>query len=353
MLLALPLLFAGCNNTDTPDVGEQDTGDASSVRYDYDLSEYVKLGTYKGVEIDAYGKTVTDEDVQKQVLIARSTYATVAEKEGAAAKGDQVVIDFVGYMDGEKFEGGSAENYNVMIGSGSMIDGFESGLIGVMPGETVTLDLTFPTPYMNNTALSGKPVQFEVTVKTVFEQVLPVYDDAFVMENYKCATVEEFEKTIYDALVEQNETERKNYIVQAVWEKIAETSEIIEYPAPEYTAIYQDNLNYYEGIAAEAGVTLNEYVLNQYGMDVSTFHTTLQNNIYTMMQEQMILLAIAQKENITLSDAEYEAGVQKYTEYYGLSSTEEFTQHFTKEEITESLIFDKVYEFLAANAIEK
>ncbi len=350
LLLALPLALGGCKDTTPPDGGNETE---THVRYDYDLTKYVKLGTYKGIEIDAYTETVTEEDVQKQVLIARSTYATVAEKADAAAKGDQVVIDFVGYMNGKPFDGGSAENYNVMIGSGSMIDGFEDGLIGAKKGDTVTLELAFPSPYLNNPALSGLPVQFVVTVKSVFEQVLPVYDDAFVSEKYGCASVEEFEKTIYDGLVEKNESKHLSYLVQAVWAKIAETTEILEYPALEYADIFEDNLHYYEALAAQEGITLNEYAQKKYGMDVSTFRKAMQDDVYAKMQEDMILYSIARLENITVSDVDYDSGVQKYVDYYGFASKAELMEYFTEEEVRESVLFDKVYEFLAASAVEK
>lgn len=351
LLLMLPLALGGCGNTNDTDTTDNET--ETAVRYDYDLTKYVKLGKYKGVEIDAYTETVTDEDVQQQVLIARATYATVAEKADAVAKGDQVVIDFVGYMNGKPFENGTAENYNLMIGSGALIDGFEDGLIGAKKGDTVTLDLAFPTPYLNNTALSGMPVQFVVTVKAVFEQVLPVYDDAFVSEKYGSATVAEFEKTIYDALVEKNEANRLSYIVQAVWAKIAETSEIVEYPAVEYAKIYEDNLHYYQALASKEGISLNEYVLKKHGMDVSTFREMMRDSVYTKMQEDMILHLIARLENITVSEADYASGVTKYVDYYGFASEAELMEYFTEAEITESVLFDKVYEFLAESAVQK
>ncbi len=360
LLLVLPLTLAGCgkktvnDGKDTaPDTSVQQNGKESVPRYNFDLSEYVKLGQYKGIEVEAYDVTVSEEELQQQVLIARATYATVAEKEGTVAMGDQVVIDFVGYMDGEKFEGGSAENYNVMIGSGSMIEGFEDGLIGAQKGETVTLDIAFPTPYPNNPALAGLPVQFDVTIQSIFEQVLPVYDDAFVSEKYQCATVAEFEEKLRTAMQEKNEEVARTYTLQTIWKTLAENCEILSYPTEEYTVLYQDNLNYYEGLATQESVSLNEYVLNSYGMDVSTFYETLRNNIYARMQEEMIWLAIARAEEITVSEAEYEAGLASYVAYYGLSSADELLAYISREQITESLLFEKVDDFLLESAVVK
>lgn len=367
LLLVLPFSLAGCGKDETPDTPENEEqtsadqgGDTQSGdhadnddTFEDDLSKYVTLGTYKGIEVEPYTKTVTEDDVQTQVMMARVPFATVAEKEGPVAKGDQVVIDFVGYMNGETFEGGSAQDYPLMIGSGSMIDGFEDGIVGAAKGETVTLDIAFPDPYPNNPDFAGLPVRFDVTVKTVYEQALPVYDDAFVQENYECASVEEFEKIIYEALVKQNEAARENHILTQVLETISETFEIKGYPSGEYAKMYQANLNYFQALAEQEGITLNEYALHQFGMDVSTFYESLETSIYTVMQEQMVLLRIAQEEGISITEDEYKAGVAEYVEYYGVSTEAELFEAFSEEEVRRSILIQKVYDFLIANTVEK
>lgn len=240
--MAVSSCLCGCSSTSLKDYE----------RYTYDLTEYVQLGQYKGVTIQDYEMhTVTDADVQQQVLVARSNYAEVRRKTDGAAQNDQLNIDFVGYLDGEEFEGGSASDFDVTIGSGQMLDGFESGLVGVKPGETVTLHLVYPDPYPLDTTLSGKSVQFVVTVNTVNEQILPEYTDAFVKEYYGYDTVAAFEQALCDELIEREETNRENYRMNQVWEAVTAQSEVLQYPETECGELYESYISYYTSVAQE------------------------------------------------------------------------------------------------------
>ena len=333
---------------ETENNNTEDTG----VRYNYDLSEYVELDFYKGIEIDKYTYGVTDEDVATQVLLARSNYAVAAEKMDAIAESDQVNIDFTGYMDGKEFEGGTAQGYDLTIGSGQFIEGFEAGLVGHKTGDTVTLDLHFPSPYPNAPELSGKPVQFVVKINKVFEQALPEYNDAFVKEHYDYDTVAEFEKAIHDSMVAYYEQGKLSYAVESVWNKIVAKTKILSYPEKEYNTMYDEHVNYYTTLATQEGISLNEYVKNEFGLAVETFYQQVQALVRSTMSQEMILYYVAQKENITISDEEYQTGAMAYAAQYGLSSVEELETYYTPENIAQSVLFDKVYEFLAENAVE-
>ena len=184
LMTAAPLLLAGCADKKNAVTYDE---------YNYDLSEYVKLDKYKGIEIEDYTYEITDEDIQNQVLMARSNYATATETSNPAALTDQLNIDYDGYMDGETFSGGSDTDCDMTLGAGQFIDGFEAGLIGAKTGDTVTLELSFPDPYTSDPSLSGKPVQFVVTVNHVYEQELPEYTDYFVKQYYGYDTTALFE----------------------------------------------------------------------------------------------------------------------------------------------------------------
>lgn len=349
LLLCAPLVLWGCDK-DEPVVDDEVEND---IRYDYDLTEYMKVGEYKGLEYAKYPYVVTMEDVQQQILLARANYATVAEKADAAANGDQVDIDFVGYIDGEAFEGGSAEGYSLTLGSNSFIEGFEAGLVGYKAGDTVTLDLKFPTPYVNNPEMSGKAVQFVVTINKVYEQALPAYDDAFVKEHYGYDTIESFEKALFEAMTIQAENGRYSYIIQEIWQVLLKETEFISFPEKEFLAMYEDYVNYYTMLATEQGISLNEYVKNEFNLSVSEFYEEVESVVHVTMRQEMLLVYIARQENITLTEEEYEEGALEYAEYYGLSSIEELEQYYETRNIEQSLLFDKVYEFLVSNAVEK
>ena len=137
-----------------------------------DINEYVELGEYKNIRVTAQDTEVTDEEVEEELNSQVENSVPDYEKitEGTVAEGDVANIDFVGRMDGEEFDGGSGEDFNLTIGSGQFIEGFESGLIGKNIGETVVLDLSFPEDYSKTKPeLNGKPVEFTVTINYVQE----------------------------------------------------------------------------------------------------------------------------------------------------------------------------------------
>ncbi len=337
MAIAMLIPTAGCGKT------EYDV-------YNYDLSEYITVGTYKGVAVEDMDLSVTDEDVANHVLLARSNYAEYSRKNGAAALTDQLNIDFTGYMDGKEFEGGSAKDTDLTLGSGQFIDGFESGLVGAKAGETVTLNLKFPNPYPPSPDLAGKPVQFKVKVNYINEQILPEYTDEFVKTKYGYDNTKAFEDALRLSMEEQNkETQLFNRINQ-VWAEVLKNSEAKQYPQAEYNARYQSYVAYYTSLAKEEGISLNEYAANA-GMAVQEFEDWMKSETEAQMKEEMVLYYIARTEKLTISKAEYQDGALEYAKNYGLSSVSELEAYFSPEEITQNLLFDKVLEFLAEQAV--
>ncbi len=346
MLLACLLLggalLTGCNKTED-----------EAKRYNYDLTEYITMIPYKGIAVTKYGDTVTDEDVEQQVLMARTAFATYAEKQDAIVKGDQVDVSFMGYMDGVAFDSGTGTKSDLTIGSGAFIDGFEDGLIGAKAGDTVTLELHFPDPYPNNTELSGKPVTFEVTVNKVLAQALPEYNDAFVKEKYNYDTVEAFETALRQALENQWATARENYLSQEIWNKLMNETEVKKFPETEYNALYDEAIAYYTTMAESEKMSLNEYVAESFQITIAEFRESIEASVKETVLQEMILFSIARAEDITVSEEDYALLGVKTAQYYGLSSLEELEQYFTKEEITDSILFDLVTDFLLENAIEQ
>ena len=158
----------------------------SEVKTDYvdDLSKYVTLGEYKGLEYEETSTEVTDEDVQAELDYLLESKADVEKiMDGTVADGDTVNIDFTGMRDGVAFDGGSGTGYDLTIGSNSFIDNFEEQLIGMKPGDTKEINVTFPDPYPNNPDLAGVPVVFEVTVNYICgENIIPEMSDQFIAD---------------------------------------------------------------------------------------------------------------------------------------------------------------------------
>lgn len=346
VVLAAGALLTGCSKKDEP---------ASAKRYDYDLTQYVTLGQYKSVEVEPFPYEITEEVVQEQIQMALSNYAQVEKKIDAIEKGDQVNIDFTGYMDGEKFEGGSAASYPLSIGSGSFIPGFEEGLIGAKEGDTVTLDIAFPDPYTVNPDFAGKPVRFEVKINSVYKQILPEYTDAFVQEYYGYATTAEFETALRASIQEQYDSNKWYYILDQVWKQVLETTEVISYPEKEYNEIYNSYLEPYTTAAANANMTLDQFLELSEDMTESEFYAELDAMVKDAVKEELAGHHICRLENITLSDAEYNELSAAFAAERGFDTVEELLEYngASEEDLRQTLAFQKLFEFLVDNAVVK
>ena len=297
----------------------------------YDASEYVILGDYKGLTVEVDPVEVTDEQVMDQ--IASETKQTFTE--GTVESGDIVNIDYVGKMDGEEFDGGSAEGYDLEIGSCTFIDGFEDGVIGMRVGETKDLNLKFPKDY-HSEDLAGKDVVFTVTVNYISR--IPALTD----EVYQKMTREELE---YQAKESQ-----KSDVQQKLLQTAYENATIKGYPEENLQYTMKRATDYYEWLASTYGMTLDEYLTN-YGMTQDQFKEQIQPVAEEALGEEMTLLAIAKEENIEISDEEYKDGLARYAETQGLDDPSKLKESYDENYIRNSLLQEKVLDFLYENAI--
>lgn len=284
-----------------------------------DISEYVELGDYKNIEVTEQDTTVTDEDVenelQSQVDNAAAEYEQITE--GTVKDGDVVNIDFVGKMNGEEFQGGSDSDFNLTIGSGQFIDGFEDGLIGKNVGDTVTLDLTFPEDYSKtNTDLNGAAVEFTVTINYIQgEELAKELNDAFVQKqtNGQYNTVDEYRAYIREDLETTNkDTARKTEINEA-WSKIKENATFKKDPEELINYVHDSQMYQFESTLAAYGMDKASY-LAQMGQTEEEFEQTLMDYSRDQAQTSILIRAIIEAENIDLTDEEYEEGLQTLAE---------------------------------------
>ena len=223
-----------------------------------DISKYVKLGDYKNLEVTETKTEITDADVEDYISQQLTYKAEEITEDRPVQENDTVNIDYTGYLDGEAFDGGSATDSDLLIGSNSFIDGFESGLIGKSKGEEVTLDLTFPDPYSNNPDLAGKPVQFKVKINAI--KAAPELTDEWVKNNTDKQTVDEYKEEIKNSLKENADLNYMSQLKSDLFQKVVESSEITEYPEKPMseTMDYVKN-KIQEQYASPSGMTLEEY----------------------------------------------------------------------------------------------
>ncbi len=319
-------------------------------RPDYKASDYVTLGEYKGVTVQL--SRITEEDVEKQIQAAiRQGDLMETLTEGKVQNGDIANIDYEGKLNGEPFDGGTAKGYNLNIGSGEFIEGFEDGLIGVSAGETVDLKLTFPEGY-NNAELAGKETVFTVTVNEIKrvpelsdELASTLSDGAYTdAASYRASVRENLE----NGLSEMRESEIKyNLLV-----KVAETSEVKGYPQElvDYGVALMESA--YREMAEAYKVDFAEFLSVAYqGMTVEQFRKQAAVEVQMTMQQELLLKAVAEAEGIEISDEDYAAGCEEYRKTTGFETVEELVAHYGEEQIRISVLQNKVLDFLMEHAV--
>ena len=274
----------------------------------------VKLGAYKGLEIGKKAVKVTKKDIEDALEGTLKENASLVLKEGEAALGDIVVMDFAGKINGELFEGGSAQNHELELGSHQFIPGFEEQLVGHKAGETVNVDVTFPENYTEE--LKGKPATFECKIHEVKEKKLPELNDEFVKELKVegIETVEAFRARKEEDLKKQKELEaRREYMSKLIAEivkgsKIDLANEIVE------NQVESRKEDMIKGIE-QSGLTLEQY-LQILGQTEETFTAQIREQALKETQEYVVLEEIAKVEKVEITDADLEFECAKIADQY-------------------------------------
>ena len=308
----------------------------------------VELGPYQGLTL----VMVSEEAVEDEIRSRMEEYYGLAEVDRPAAAGDTVNINYTGLMDGVAFEGGtedSEEGYDLGLGSGAFIPGFEEGLIGASAGEEVCLELTFPDPYLNNLELSGVPVTFVVQVNAVLTQELPELTDTLAWEIFSCATVEELQQTMKESLNLQA------FYIQLA-DSLLASSLVTNLPEERLTEKVDQYANYYLSLAqyygAITGMDTDTVLLYYFGVESEAqMREYLRENVIRELTYEAILLEIAKREGITVSEEAFAAAAAKYAGENGYETAEELIAAYGEEELRKVVLTDLAADFCIENAI--
>lgn len=323
-----------------------------SKEYNYDLSKYVKVGNYKGLEYTSQKASVTDEEVDVEIQRRLQKAAkTENSKTGKVENGDTINISFVGKIDGKEFEGGSSESTDITVGTTQMIDGFVEGLIGKNVGESVTLNLKFPDDY-GKTDLQGKAVEFKVTINSKKKISVPKLNTEFVKKNSKFTTVKEYKEGVKKELLNQKQKSIDSTVKQELWSRIIDKSKAKKYPEKELNeAMSQANKleESYKAQAQNYGMEWETYLKTVMRTDKKGFEKLKQEYAKNIVFNRMVMYSIARSENISLSNREYKKEILKILEDNGYDE-ESFKKAFGKDIETyadeqnwrQKVLFDKV-----------
>lgn len=318
-------------------------------------SKYVELGEYKGIKYTKTVDEVTEDDVQARM---DSFVAGLTESEEvtdrAVEDGDIVNIDFVGTMDGEEFEGGSSEGFDLTIGSGRFIDGFESGLIGHNIGEEVSLDLKFPDPYENDPEKAGKDVNFKAKINSISVETTPKLTDALVKENTDYDTIDAYKESIREEMKQSNEDNAEQKAQSDIFNKVVKNCTISGYDEAEVKKLVDDEFESFKQTAemyANYGYSYEDVLASNGFQTEEDLKAGITDYVKGYLDQKMVLYCIAEAEGIKVTSEETDKMVQEYMDMYQVETKEEVYDYLGDDYFEVRVLSEKVMEFLKQNAI--
>jgi len=333
-----------------PSVSDVDVSDDKVLTITFLTAVYpeVVLGQYKGLSAEYEVSPVTEEDVNKEVEALRSRNARIVSVDRPAKDGDTAVIDFKGYLDGELFDGGSAENHSLVLGSGSFIPGFEEQLVGVTAGEEKDVNVTFPEDYHEE--LKGKDAVFKVKVLELKENILPELDDEFAKDVSEFDTLEEYIKSVREKLAEEREKAAEESFKNAIMDKAVENMEADVPDALVEAQIDHIVQDFYYNVSAQ-GMNPEEY-LGMMGLTIESFRASCRANAEKSVNYELLVSKIAETEEVEVSEEDLNAEYKKLAEMYGMEE-EQIRAAVTDENVSNDIKMNKAASIVYESGVKE
>ncbi|MBE5961696.1 MAG: trigger factor [Lachnospiraceae bacterium] len=309
-----------------------------------DSSKYVELGQYKGVEVTLISADVTENDIASTIdgtLQAKATYEKV---DRAAVAGDLINIDVTGSVDGKINDGFTSNGFDLYSGYDNYImAGFEQNLYGLKAGAETVFDVVVPEGF-STASLIGKTVTFTVKVNSVSSLKTPELTEENVKELTGYASIDEYKAALEEQLAVTKAAAVETTKRSDAWKAATDNATVLSYPEGSVEEKMTSVENQFAVYAQLNNQTVDEYLQAQIG-------TTLQEYAENMVKQELVLAAIEAEENIKLTSAEYDEKLPEYATRYKYDSVEEFETKFGKETIEKSMLWEKIQQFVADQAV--
>lgn len=312
----------------------------------------VELGDYKGVKVAKVDVSVSDEELNKEIDIDRNKNArTVKVEDGAAENGDETVIDFDGYVDGEQFDGGKSENYPLTLGSKSFIEGFEDQIVGHKVGDAFDVNVTFPEQYHAQN-LAGKPAVFKVVLKEIKHKELPELDDDFVQDISEYNTVAEYKEALTKRIAERKENAAKSAKEEAAIDAVIEAAKM-DIPEPMVDAQTDQMARDFANRIRSQGLSPEQY-FQFTGMTPQAFMENLRPQAFKRIQTRLVLEAVVKAENIEATEEDFNKEIEEMSKTYNMEidKLKENIGEEEKKSMMADLAVAKALDFIRDAAVE-
>lgn len=350
----LALTVTGCGEggkTGTDAAETQENSDGKTVEAGVsrlvsvdNVDKYITLGEYKGLILDNTVEVITDDDVQARIDQELQDKAE-AVSDGAQ-EGDLVTVNYVGTIDGETFDGGTANNYDFIIGNGGMFQEFEQGVVGMKKGETKEISIDFPSDYSDST-LAGKKADYKVTVQNV--RRAPELTDEWVTKNTDYTTVEEYREGTRKTLEKEARESAGEVLKNTAWNTVLENTEVKEYPEADVENAISEFRKSMEVYAKQADMTLEEFVESQ-GISQDAFDEQSRQYAEGKVKQNLIVQGIMDAEGLSLDDKESLKVQEELVKQMGAANLAELVDTYGQSYVDESVGLLRVEDFIVKNA---
>ncbi len=308
----------------------------------------VKLGKYKGIEVEKVEYNVSDEDVEHELgHMAEKNARLITVEDRPVENGDITIIDFEGFVDGKAFEGGKAEGHELTIGSNTFIPGFEDQIIGMKIDEEKDINVKFPEKYFSE-ELAGKDAVFKVKLHEIKKKELPTIDDELAKDVSEFDTLAELKASIKEKIQKENETRAKYETEDAVIKAVTENTQI-DIPSGMIDAEIENNIKDVENRLSYQGATLDQY-LAMMGKTMEEFKNEYKPQAEQTVKQRLVLDAVANAENIEVEEKDIDEKIKEMAEKYGKKEEEIKDNEQLRNYIKQNNKIDKTIAFLVENA---
>lgn len=341
IMAAVMLMAAGCSSKDL-----------ASKKIE---TENITISQYDGVEIEKVDKPaeITEKDIDGQMdAIIQQNASFEDVKDRSVEMGDFVTIDFTGKMDGKEFDGGSATDYQVEVGAGMMIEGFEESLVGHDVKDSYTWKGKFPEDY-GNEEFNGKDVAFDITVKAIQTQNLPEINDKFVQSiSDTSKTVEEYRDEVKKDMQEMADEQYESTVINVAWNTVLENAEVKKYPEGRIDEFTEKLIQNYKDQAKVYELEYEEFLEQYMNSTVEEFEKQAAESAEFLAKQELVVDAIAEAEEIKVSDKEFDEHCQSIVDQYGYQSKEELIEDAGEEDLRFTAKMDKVQRWLGEHCVQ-
>lgn len=337
----------------TLDIVQAESGKPFIFTAEVALKPEVTLGKYKGIELEKVDTAVTDEEIDAAIEKERENNArTISVEDRAVRDGDMTVIDYEGFVDGESFEGGKAENYPLTIGSNTFIPGFEEQLVGAELDKEVEVHVTFPEDYQEAT-LAGKAAVFKCTVREIKEKELPELDDDFACDVSEFDTLAEYREDVKKTLIREKEGEAKAEKEEKVIEAIIAEAQM-DIPEAMLATQQRSMADDFAQRIQMQGISIDQY-FQFTGLTKAALLEQLKPQAEQRIKTRLVLEAVAKAENIEVSEEEYTAEIKKMAEAYQMTEDKvtEMIGKYEQKSIREDIRVRKALDLAVEHVVEK